>query len=166
MWSYSLIKPKNNGSERWLVYLCVQRWGGHQTTSCSILQVFNVRMEGKVVAEQIFPLQKHYLKVCWEKNKYDEKGKNKNKKNRITNVFAPWTHSEHRPVGLPRWLAVLHSLQGRWNSEAGRGVQCVVSKFCMYFRAWWLKERDGRRRRHWDRKVWEAVSGKGRAWLH
>ncbi|KAG7216954.1 hypothetical protein INR49_001608, partial [Caranx melampygus] len=26
-------------------------------------------------------------------------------------------------------------LQGEWNSEAGRGVQCVVSKFRMYFRA-------------------------------
>lgn len=29
----------------------------------------------------------------------------------------------------------LYSLQGEWNSEAGRGVQCVVSKFRMYFRA-------------------------------
>lgn len=42
--------------------------GGHQhlfaTTSYPILQVFHVRMEGKAVAEQIFPIQKHYLKVC------------------------------------------------------------------------------------------------------
>lgn len=30
---------------------------------------------------------------------------------------------------------VLHSLHGVWNSEKGRGVQCVVSKFLMYFRA-------------------------------
>lgn len=36
---------------------------------------------------------------------------------------------------------VLYSLQGDWNSEAGRGVQCVVSKFRMCFRAW-ESERD------------------------
>lgn len=43
----------------------------------------------------------------------------------------------------------LHSLQGEWNSEAGRGVQCVVSKFRMYFRAlkWESGEEEWRMRR-------------------
>lgn len=29
-----------------------------------------------------------------------------------------------------------YSFHGEWNSEAGRGVQCVDSKFRMYFLAW------------------------------
>lgn len=58
----------------------------------------------------------------------------------------PGARSDHRPPKTsaacflstihPSFLSsFLYSLQGWWNSEAGRGVQCVVSKFRMYFRA-------------------------------
>lgn len=56
----------------------------------------------------------------------------------------PGTRSDRKPSksSAAHFLSSIHpsffslySLQGEWNSEAGRGVQCVVSKFRMYFRA-------------------------------
>ena len=163
MWS-CYLKTK----EQWKVSdglgtFLFRNWGGKSYFKLPAILFYSVRMEWKAIAEQIFPLKKHYLSVLREKQS-QWKGKKK-----ITSQIHKCFYTVNRlsrAVGLPLWLAVAHSLQGRWNSEAGRGVQCVVSKFCMYFRAWWLEERDGRRRRHWDRKVWEAASGKGRAWLH
>lgn len=46
-------------------------------------------------------------------------------------------HPNPLPFVFPSSIrpSLLYSLQGEWNSLAGRGVQCVVSKFRMYFRA-------------------------------
>lgn len=149
-------------NERWLVYLFVQMEKKNQVSNTyfklAAILLYGCLMgmqKRKLLLNQSF----HYknTQVFWEKNKSDEKKGKKKKTNHITNSqmcsHRKPTLSTEQSVSLAGWLAVVHSLQGRWNSEAGRGVQCVVSKFCMYFRAWRLKERDGRWRRHWDKGV-------------
>lgn len=61
---------------------------------------------------------------------------------KISNTFTPSQEqtlttgqSDLLPIVASHPSILVHSLQGEWNSEAGRGVQCVVSKFRMYFRA-------------------------------
>lgn len=76
----------------------------------------------------------------------------------ITNTFTPCqeptlTTGQSNPLLIvspsPVHLFPLYSLQGEWNSEAGRGVQCVLSKFRMYFRA--LETRRRRKKKKKDR---------------
>lgn len=58
---------------------------------------------------------------------------------KISNTFTPsqeqtlTTGQSDLPIVASHPSILVHSLQGEWNSEAGRGVQCVVSKFRMYF---------------------------------
>lgn len=56
-------------------------------------------------------------------------------------------HPNHMLFNYPHpSLLSPYNLQGEWNSVAGRGVQCVVSKFRMYFRALERERQQGWRR--------------------